>query len=931
MMIIKKTKIEPMLKSFLSFCIFIVASITLNAQVNVVELACEHKINPTGITVTQPRLSWKLSSKNRNVSQNAYRVQVATASDFNVKNLVWDAKVTSSESVLQTYKGKALQSGTTYHWRVKVWDNKNLESAWSTTSEWKMGLLNSNEWKAKWIEPATQPLPITDNSPAFMLRKSFALKGKIASATAYVTSHGYYELSINGEKVGDEVLTPGWTVYQKRLQYQTFDVTKMLNKGENAVGAFLGEGWYRSHIGWKRTNVPFYGDRLGLLCQIKVTYENGTEEWIITDGTWKYTNDGPIRVNEIYDGENYDATKEIKDWNKAIFNDANWKSVSVANFDNSNLIGLDGVPIKRIQELKPVKVFRTPKGELVADMGQNMVGWMRLNVKGPKGTKIVIQHGEVLDKDGNFYNANLRKAKATLTYTLKGEGLEIYEPRFSFFGFRYISIEGMDLKAENLTGIVIHSEMPKTGNFECSDPLVNQLQKNIEWGQKGNFLDIPTDCPQRDERLGWTGDAQAFVRTAAFNYDVAAFFTKWLKDLAADQRLDGSVPNIVPDVLNPKNSPSAPHSAGWGDVAIIAPWTMYLTYGDKELLTSQYASMKKCLEFLQKKIGPTHIAQKEDGFGDWLSYKPDSIGKLQGLKEGFTDKRYINTAFYGYMALLMKNTAIALNKPEDINTYTILFDQIKTAFNKEYIADNGKIKPINGKANDSQTGYVLALMFDLLPKELKSKAAAYLVADIKNRGNHLSTGFLGTPYLCHVLSDNGYTNVAYDLLLQKTYPSWLFPVTMGATTIWERWDGQKPDGSFQGVGMNSFNHYAYGAIGDWMYRVVAGIEINELKPGYKHFYIQPQPNVKLKHASATLNSPYGLIKSGWKIEKDVIKLMVTIPVNSSATITLPKATKSVTENGKLISTTDFKAISQTDKGLVIEAGSGDYVFEYKWN
>ncbi len=921
-----------MSKLVLSLFFLVCFSTIVYPQTNTVDLTCEHKINPIGITVLQPRLSWKLTSQKRNISQKSYRVQVATTPDFAAKNLVLDAKVPTSESILQAYRGKALKSGLSYYWRVKVWDNQNFESAWSKVAFWKMGLLTINEWKAQWIEPTVQPFPVTDNSPAFMLRKNFSLKNKIASATAYVTSHGFYELSLNGKKVGDEVLTPGWTVYQKRLQYQTYDVTSYLNQGENAVGAMLGEGWYRSQITRKRTvnNAPFYDNNLGLLCQIVIKYDNGKQEIISSDDTWKSTNEGPIRVNEIYDGETYDATKEIIGWNTSTFNDSNWSKVTIANYDMNNLIGTDGVKVQKIQEIKPVKVFRTPKGELVADMGQNMVGWLRLNVKGAKGTKITIQHGEVLDRDGNFYNANLRKAKATLTYTLKGDGVEVYEPRFSFFGFRYVLIEGMELSANNLVGVVVHSNMQPTGNFECSDPLVTQLQKNIQWGQRGNFIDVPTDCPQRDERLGWTGDAQAFVRTAAYNYDVAAFFTKWLKDVAADQRPDGAVPNIIPDVLNPKNSPSVSHAAGWGDVAIIAPWTIYLTYGDKELLTNQYPSMKKCMEFLQKKIGPSCIAQKDDGFGDWLSYKPDSIGKLNGLKDGFTDKRYINTAFYGYMSLLMKNTAIALKKPDDIKLYTSLFEDIKTAFNKEYIDATGKVKRIDGKESDSQTAYVLALMFDLLPKELKSKAAAYLVADVKSRDNHLSTGFLGTPYLCHVLSDNGYTDVAYDLLLQKTYPSWLFPVTMGATTIWERWDGQKPDGTFQTTTMNSFNHYAYGAVGDWMYRVATGIEIDPLQPGYKHFYIQPKPTREWIYAKSSLNSPYGEIHSGWEIKEGIIKLNIKIPVNSTATITLPKAKDEVLQDNKPFKASNFREIKNTDKGMQFEAGSGEYTFEYKF-
>lgn len=920
-----------MKKYFFSLFLILFIGVSVIGQVQVVELTTEHKVNPSGISVSQPRLSWKLTSTERNSSQVAFQIRVATSPNFEANTLVWDSKkIVSNISILQSYQGLALQSKQTYYWQVKVWDNKNRESNYSKTALWEMALLSHSEWIAKWIEPEIQPLPETDISPAFMLRKTFTLKDKVASARAYVTSHGYYELSLNGKKVGTEQLTPGWTAYQKRLQYQTYNVTNMLNNGANAVGAFLGEGWYRSHIGWKRSKKPLHGEKLGFLCQIFVQYTNGKTEWIITDGSWKYTSDGPIVMNEIYDGESYDATREIKDWNKSNFNDSTWKNVIEASFDNSVLIATDGAKVEKIQELKPKKIFRTPKGLLVADMGQNMVGWVRLNVKGKRGTTITIRHAEVLDKDGNFYTDNLRKAKATMTYTLKGEGVEVYEPRFTFFGFRYISIEGIDLKSENITGIVVHSNMEPTGTFECSDALINQLQHNIQWGQKGNFVDVPTDCPQRDERLGWTGDAQAFIRTAAYNFDVAPFFTKWLKDVAADQRKDGSVPNVVPDVLNPLNSPTAGNSAGWGDVAVIAPWTIYLTYGDTQLLQNQYPSMKAWVDYTHKKIGDSYISQKAEGFGDWLFYVPDSISKKAGFNDGFTDKRYINTAFFAYATSLLRDAAVALNKEEDAKSYNQLFENIKTAFNKEYTDDEGKIKPIEGKRNDSQTAYVLALMFDLLPPTKQAKAAGYLVADIKSRGNHLSTGFLGTPYLCHVLSSYGYTDVAYDLLLQKTYPSWLFPVTMGATTIWERWDGQKPDGTFQSVGMNSFNHYAYGAVGDWMYRVVAGIEIDPSQPGYKHFFIKPQPTTKLTYAKSSLNSPYGEIESGWKIKDGLIKLNIKIPVNTSATITLPQATKSVTESGKPLNVSGFKTIKESTKGLVIEVGAGDYVFEYKW-
>ncbi len=906
---------------YLSYFLFLLLNSSIFAQVQITEMTCEHQQNPMGIDVLNPRLSWKLKAQERNILQTAYQIRVSSTQAFEKKNLVWDSgKTPSGESILQVYKGTALQSGKMYFWQVKVWDNQGRDTDWSNTASWEMGLLSINDWKAQWIEPTTQALPEIDNSKALMLRKNFALKNKIVSARAYVTSHGYYELSLNGQKVGNEVLTPGWTAYHKRLQYQVYDVTKMLRSGANAVGTMLGEGWFRSNLGWVN-NKGYYGKRLGLLCQIYVKYADGTEDWVLSDGSWKATNEGPIKVNEIYDGENYDATREMKGWNEANFNESQWTNVSTAIFDNKNLVASEGAKVERIEELKPIKIFRTPKGLLVADMGQNMVGWIRLKVTGAKGTKIVLRHAEVLDKFGDFYTENLRKAKCMLTYTLKGEGEETYEPRFTFMGFRYVAIEGMDLKTENLTGIVVHSKMTPTGTFECSNSLVNQLQHNIQWGQKGNFVDVPTDCPQRDERLGWTGDAQAFCRTAAYNFDVSAFFTKWLKDVAADQRPDGSIPWVVPDILNKMDAATVPGSAGWGDVVVIAPWTMYLTYGDKQLLENQYPSMKAYVEFIRKKAGDSYLWKNGSIFGDWLFYKP--VMDSHGEPDGYTDKDYISTAFYAYSTSLVKEAALVLGKEEDAKMYGEVFEKIKKAFNEQYVTGAGRI------ASDSQTAYVLALNFGLLPENLQAKAANYLVQDIKSRENHLSTGFLGTPYLCHVLTKNGYTDVAYDLLLQEKYPSWLYPVKMGATTIWERWDGQKVDSTFQDVGMNSFNHYAYGAIGDWMYRVVAGIEINSKSKGYKQFYLKPEPSVRLNYAKSTLNSPYGEIASGWEWKEDgKIKLTMKIPANTRATITLPKNKNGDFAGAKLIESLGLQNLKKTEKGIEVEAGSGEYVFEY---
>ena len=581
------------MKSFkLSIILICIFGSVYSQDISVKGLSCEHKNNPVGIDILQPRFSWKIYGSGNNILQTAYSIRVATDQKFSARKIVWQSgKTTSSESVLQTFKGAGLKSGQRYFWQVKIWDNKGRESKWSETAYFEMGLLSPSDWKAVWIEMEEDT---NRYSPSPHFRKEFLVYKTITRAVVYVTSHGFYELQLNGKKVGDQVLTPGWTSYGKRLQYQVYDVTNQVVKGKNAVGAVLGDGWYRGTLGWGN-NWAIYGKRLGLLMQIKITYSDRTESLITTDATWKCNNDGAIRMNDIYNGETYDATKKLSGWNLWGYDDSKWKNVQTGNYHN-NLIASEGVPIKKIQEIKPVKVFRSPKGSLLVDMGQNMVGWIRLKVNGPKGTVVTLRHAEILDKYGEFYTTNLRVAKCQLTYTLAGTGNEVYEPRFTFMGFRFVEVTGFpgDLTADNITGVVVHSDMQPTGTFECSNPLINQLQHNITWGQKGNFVDVPTDCPQRDERLGWTGDAQAFSRTAAFNFDVSAFFTKWLKDVALDQKPGGEVPDVIPDVLNRQNATSATPSAGWGDVAVIVPWTMFTVYGDKKLLdnsVSKHESM----------------------------------------------------------------------------------------------------------------------------------------------------------------------------------------------------------------------------------------------------------------------------------------------------------------------------------------------------
>ena len=901
------------LKFFL-YLLFIPA-FSFSQDLTTYDQTVEHKTNPVGTDVLQPRLSWKLKGTGTGIMQTAYSIRVATDPGFSGARTVWQSgKVASDESVLVSYKGSDLKPGQRYYWQVKVWDNKGRQSNWSQTAYWETGLIKQENWKAKWIGMESDT---NRYSPSPHFRKEFLVDKNIARAVVYVTAHGFYELHLNGKKVGDQVLTPGWTSYGKRLQYQVYDVTGQVTKGKNAVGAVLGDGWYRGTLAWGN-NWAIYGKRLSLLMQLKITYTDGTESLIVTDETWKSNNDGAIRMNDIYNGETYDATKRLTGWNMAGYDDTKWGNVITGDYRN-NIISSEGASVRKIQEIKPVKVFRSPKGSLLVDMGQNMVGWIRLKVSGNKGSVVTIRHAEVLDKYGEFYTKNLRVAKCQLTYTLAGTGEEVYEPRFTFMGFRFLEVTGFpgELKPENITGVVVHSDMSVTGSYESSNQLLNQLQHNIQWGQKGNFVDVPTDCPQRDERLGWTGDAQAFSRTAAFNYNVAAFFTKWLKDVALDQKPGGEVPDVIPDVLNRQDAKIAAPSAGWGDVAVIVPWNMYRIYGDRQLLENQYPSMKAWVDYIRGKAGNSYLWKGGSKYGDWLFYHPPVNNHTE--PDGFTEHDFISTAFFAYSTSLLARTAEVLGKTEDQKLYSDLFSKIKTVFNNEYVTPSGRV------GTNSQTSYVLALMFELLPDDLRPKAAKFLADDIKSRRNHLSTGFLGTPFLCQVLTQNGYSDVAYDLLLQETYPSWLYPVRMGATTIWERWDGQKTDSTFQDPGMNSFNHYAYGAIGDWIYRNSAGID--NAGPGYKEILIHPYFTKKLDYSKATFESPYGSIASGWERKGNKITGNIKIPANTKAKIILPANSSllvisSVDRNDSIVAEE-----TKDQNSVTYVTGSGEYKFE----
>jgi alpha-L-rhamnosidase len=883
------------------------------SQIRVTGLLCENLAYPIGIDAREPRLTWQLVSDKRDVRQTAYAIRVTDdPRNFNRENaLVWNSgKVMSDSSVQVVYKGTPLKSGKKYYWEVRVWDINAKASPWSLPAEWQMGMLLAGDWKAKWIETGFED-PAARTNP--LLRKDFSVSKKIVYATAFITCHGLYEAFINGQRIGEAYLTPGWTSYNKRLQYQTYDVTSLLQNGANAIGVGLGSGWYRGFLAWGG-NKNVYGKDLSLLLELDIVYADGTKVNIVSDDSWK-SSTGAISNSEIYDGEITDARNEKPNWNKTGYNDHDWKNVVLKDFDKSILVATQNEPIKRHETFKPLKILTTPKGEQVIDFGQNLVGFVTVKVKGSAGDTVRISHAEVLDKFGNFYTDNLRAAKEQDIYVLKGGGEESFEPHFTFQGFRYIKVEGIvHLDPENFVAVALYSDMRPTGSFTCSNPLVNQLQHNIQWGQKGNFLDVPTDCPQRDERLGWTGDAQVFSRTATFNMNANNFFAKWLKDVAADQFSNGSVPFVVPNVLGA----DAGGSTGWADVATIIPWNVYLAYGDRKVLADQYKSMKAWVDYMTAK-SKNDLWNSGFHFGDWLFYRPDDDNDG---RSAVTDKYLIAQCFYANSTQLLINAAKVLNQNEDITTYSTLLEKIKTAFVKEYMTPNGRL------VSGTQTAYVLALNFDMLPESLRAQAAERLAANVKDYDDHLTTGFLGTPYLCHVLSRFGYIDVAFKLLLQDTYPSWLYPVKMGATTIWERWDGVKPDSTFETPSMNSFNHYSYGAIGDWMYRVIAGIDTYADSPGYKHIKIMPHPGGDLTEFNATLQTYYGKVSSSWKNENGQSIFEVTIPCNTSATIFIPAVSvQHVTEGGLPLDRIKEIVVEGTRDGCVItRMGSGVYHF-----
>ena len=824
----------------------------------------EHLVDALGIGTASPRLSWRVESSCQNWRQTAYEIEADGCGGT--------GRVESDQSVLVAWPFAPLASRERVSLRVRVWDHEGVASEWSDPLTLEAGLLTPDEWSARFVTPAWDEDPGQVHAAPFV-RRSFTLRPDIRSARLYVTALGLYEAQLNGQVVGDHVLAPGWTVYDERLRYHTFDVTALVKEGDNAIGAILGDGWFRGRLGFGGGRSNIYGERLALLAQLEVTYADGSSERIVTDEGWRAAT-GPILASGIYDGETYDARREFAGWSTAGFDDSSWSGTRVVEWDFNTLEAPLGPPVRRAETIAPVTIWTSPSGKTLVDFGQNLVGWLSIRVQGEAGQTLTLRHAEVLEH-GELSVRPLRYARATDRYTLKGGGVETWQPRFTFHGFRYAEVEGWpgELKPQDLSAVVVHSDMERTGWFETSDAMLNQLTQNIVWGMRGNFVDVPTDCPQRDERLGWTGDLEVFSPTASFLYDVSGLLRSWLRDLAEEQRRSGgAVPHVVPNALGA----SAAGAAAWADAATIVPWVLYQNFADPQILADQFDSMCMWVDHVAAIAGEGRLWDKGFQFGDWLdpTAPPDKPAQAR------TDKTIVASAYFVRSADLVAKAAGVLGRAEAEQRHKTLAAEARAAFAREYVTPAGRLM------NDAETAYALALAFDLLPTaEQRQRAGKRLAELVRESGYRIRTGFVGTPIICDALCSTGHYAAAFKLLLQRECPSWLYPVTMGATTIWERWDSLLPDGSVNPGEMTSFNHYALGAVADWMVRTIGGL--NVVEPGYRRVSIQPRPGGGLTRCRTRHVSAYGLVESAWTLDGTTFNLDVIIPPNTSAVVILP--------------------------------------------
>lgn len=910
-------------------------------MLKIAKVHIDYEKTPVGV-IGNPQFGWEIVSDGRCVKQTSYHLFIAKNPDFT--DMVYDSGVVLSEESAHVRATGVVSCGEEAAWKDMVSDRENsdrkdiapewmhsltkyyvrveitassqrniTETAVSEPAWFVTALTKEGEWIAPFVSAETDD-SYKECSKGTYVRGKILVKKPLKEAFACTTALGLYQFFLNGKKVGEKEMTPGWTSYQRHLLYQISEVTDYLKEGVNIAGAMLAAGWYKGVMGLTKARNN-YGERTGFAMQLLLRYTDGSEETVCTGDDFIGA-DSPVVFSEIYDGETYDAALEIPEWAKAEAPGGKWRKSAEVPFDVSVLRPQYGAFVKMMDTLPCKEIIRTPKGETVLDFGQNMAGRIHVTASGKKGDVIELHCFEVLDSEGNVYLDNLRAAKATMKYIFAKEETITWHPMFTYMGFRYalvVSYPG-ELKKENFIAHTLHSEMERTGRITCSNPLLNQLHHNYLWGMKGNFLDVPTDCPQRDERLGWTGDAQIFCRTASYLMNTYTFFKKWLRDVEADQTKEGGVPHVVPNIEEGRTDGNwllsqGPHSAAaWADVAVIAPWTMYLMYGDKEILKRQYHSMKGWIDFMREH-SEDYIWNYKLQFGDWVALDAE-----EGSYFGATPNDLTCTAYFAYSTGLFVKAARVLAMPEAAE-YEKLYEKIVKKFQHTFFDKDGNLTA------QTQTAHIVALYFKLTPEQYLPQTVEGLKRLLDKENGHLVTGFVGTPYFCHALSQNGCVKEAYDLLLKEDFPSWLYQVKMGATTIWEHWDGLKPDGTMWSANMNSFNHYAYGAIGEWMYRVMAGLETDEKNAGFRHALLYPRPGGGLTFAEGSYHSLYGEEYVRWEKEEKQVTLRVRIPANTTAEIRLDGAVE--------VESSDGLFFASADGYLTAETGSGEYVIRYQ--
>ena len=778
--------------------------------------------------------------------------------------------------------------------------------------------------KRNLVDGRTLPQPAGPTlapSPAALFRKTFAVDAAVTRATVYVTGLGLYELRLNGQRVGNDLLAPEWTSYTNRVQYAAYDVTSLLRPGANALGAMVGEGWFMGRL----MGLPghAYGAFPRFLLQLEIELADGRGQLVVTDHTWQSTTDGPIRAAGLYDGETYDARLEKAGWDAAGFDAADWKPAQVLDWAPARLVWQRNEPIQVEQELRPVWLAE-PKPEVyVADFGQNLVGWCWLKAKGPAGATVTFRHAEMTNADGTVYTANLRGAPQVDRFILRGQGEEVFEPHFTYHGFRFVELTGLRQRPapDCLVAKVFHSAAREAGHFECSEPALDQLMRNILWTERANLMSSPTDCPQRDERFGWMGDIQAFSQTAIFNLDLAAFLTKWLQDVRDDQAPDGRFPDYAPHPGGP--DAGALGAPAWADAGVIVPWRAYQNYADTRLLAEHFDAARRWVDYVWR-LNPDGLWAKGRGndYNDWLN--GDWIRQQDWPpKGGSVPKEVFATAFLAHSTELVSRMAEVLGRADDARRYRSLAEKSKAAFNAKFVEPDGRIE------GDTQAGYALALSFDLLPPAQRAKAADLLADNIRKYHGHFSTGIQTTHRAMLDLSRYGHHDLAWQLLTNRTFPSWLYMLDNGATTIWERWDGYVKGRGFQDPGMNSFNHWAFGAVGEWLWRNIAGINPDGAAPGYKHFIIRPRLCPGLTWARASYDSVYGTISTAWRCKQGTFSLDLRVPPNTTATVCVPTSNPdAVKENGRpAASAPGLEVRPAAEPGLALyEVQSGRYSF-----